>query len=87
MTFWTYQNLADVTNGTWLVQPDNLGDAVAGLWHDTRDIKPGQAYLAIKGDNFDGHAFIDKAFDAGAKLAILQSKLPSPEGGAGGRVK
>ena len=74
MTFWTYQNLADVTKGTWLVEPDNLGDVVAGLWHDTREIQPGQAYLAIKGDQFDGQDFIDKAFEAGAALAIVSAE-------------
>lgn len=76
MSFWTYQNLADVTKGTWLVEPDDLQAELTGLWHDTREIKEGQAYLAIAGDNFDGHDFIDRAFDAGAKLAIV-SKGPS----------
>ena len=80
MTFWTYQNIADVTQGQWLVEPNDLGDVVAGLWHDTREIQPGQAYLAIKGENFDGHDFIDKAFDAGAALAIVSdpSLKPTP---------
>ena len=72
MPFWTYQHLADVTHGTWLVQPDDLNAELTGLWHDTREIRKGQAYLAIKGDNFDGHDFVDKAFEAGAKLAIVQ---------------
>lgn len=76
MTFWTYQNLADVTKGQWLVEPDDLAAELTGLWHDTRDIQPGQAYLAIKGDNFDGHDFVDKAFEAGAALAIV-SATPS----------
>ena len=74
MTFWTYANLAAVTHGTWLVEPDDLDAQVAGLWHDTREITAGQAYLAIKGENFDGHAFVDKAFDAGAALAIVQTQ-------------
>ena len=86
MTFWTYQNLADVTQGQWLVEPDDLSAQLTGLWHDTRDIKPGQAYLAIAGDNFDGHAFIDQAFNAGAALAIVSAQPSSLEGGAGGRV-
>jgi len=72
MSFWTYQNLADVTKGQWLVEPGDLSAEVTGLWHDTREIKPGQAYLAIAGENFDGHDFVDKAFDAGAALAIVQ---------------
>lgn len=74
MTFWTYANLAAVTHGTWLVEPDDLDAQVTGLWHDTREITQGQAYLAIKGENFDGHAFVGKAFDAGAALAIVQTK-------------
>ncbi|MEM6258795.1 MAG: UDP-N-acetylmuramoyl-tripeptide--D-alanyl-D-alanine ligase [Planctomycetota bacterium] len=86
MAFWTYQNIADVTQGTWLVEPEDLGAEVTGLWHDTREIKEGQAYLAIQGDNFDGHDFIDKAFDAGAALAIVSTDPPSLEGGVGGRV-
>lgn len=72
MNFWTYHNLADVTQGRWLVEPDDLNAAIAGLWHDTRDLKPGQAYLAIAGETFDGHTFIDKAFEAGAALAIAR---------------
>ncbi|MFN3165434.1 MAG: Mur ligase domain-containing protein [Phycisphaeraceae bacterium] len=71
MSFWSYHNLARVTEGEWLVEPADLNAQVAGLWHDTREIKPGQAYLAIKGDNFDGHDFVDQAFDAGASLAIV----------------
>jgi UDP-N-acetylmuramoyl-tripeptide--D-alanyl-D-alanine ligase len=76
MSFWTYQNLADVTNGTWLVEPADLSAQLTGLWHDTREIKEGQAYLAIAGDNFDGHDFLDQAFAAGAALAIV-SAAPS----------
>ena len=74
MTFWTYQNLAGVTQGRWLVEPDDLGAPLTGLWHDTREIQPGQAYLAIAGENFDGHDFVDQAFDAGAALAIVQTE-------------
>jgi len=77
MPFWTYQHLADVTKGTWLVAPDDLQGELTGLWHDTREIKPGQAYLAIKGENFDGHDFVEQAFDAGASLAIVQANPKS----------
>ncbi len=86
MHFWTYQNLANVTQGRWLVEPDDLSAEVTGLWHDTRELKPGQAYLAIRGENFDGHDFVDNAFAAGASLAIVSAAPPSLEGGAGGRV-
>lgn len=84
MPFWTYQNLAKVTAGTWLVAPPPevgnatipaaLRDAGPILWHDTREIQPGQVYLAIAGENFDGNRFVPQAFAAGAALAIVDSR-------------
>ena len=38
---------------------------------DTRTIKPGQLYVAIKGHNFDGNEFVDQAQEAGAFAAIV----------------
>jgi len=38
---------------------------------DTRQIKQGDVYIGIKGDNFDGNDFYDKALEAGAKVCIL----------------
>ncbi|MCX7097108.1 MAG: UDP-N-acetylmuramoyl-tripeptide--D-alanyl-D-alanine ligase [Methylococcales bacterium] len=40
---------------------------------DTRAIKPGQLYVAIKGHNFDGNDFIPLADQAGAVAAIVHS--------------
>lgn len=37
---------------------------------DTRALKPGQLFVALKGENFDGNAFVQKALDAGAAAAI-----------------
>ncbi len=45
--------------------------AIASVSIDTRTIKPGQLYIAIKGHNFDGNKFVDKAEDAGASAAIV----------------
>lgn len=48
------------------------GARVAGLWHDTRGLQPGEAYLAISGERFDGHTFVGRAFADGAALAIVE---------------
>jgi UDP-N-acetylmuramoyl-tripeptide--D-alanyl-D-alanine ligase len=40
---------------------------------DTRTIKPGQLYIAIKGHNFDGNEFVGQAEQAGAIAAIVNS--------------
>ena len=36
---------------------------VKGISIDSRHIKKGMAFIAIKGDNFDGHNFIRKSVD------------------------
>lgn len=47
---------------------------------DTRTLEAGALYIAIKGHQFDGHDFIDKAEQAGAGALLLQqfveSRLP-----------
>lgn len=39
---------------------------------DTRKITPGCLFIAIKGDNFDGHNFAAKAVEGGAKAVICE---------------
>lgn len=38
---------------------------------DTRKLKPGDIFFALKGDNFNGNAFARQAIDAGAFLAVI----------------
>ena len=40
---------------------------------DTRIIKENDVYVGIKGENFDGNKFYDKAFDNGASVCILDN--------------
>lgn len=47
---------------------------------DTRKIKPGCLFIALKGDRFDGHDFIESAFNAGAAAVVSQKPMCSPGG-------
>jgi UDP-N-acetylmuramoyl-tripeptide--D-alanyl-D-alanine ligase len=38
---------------------------------DTRKLKQGDIFFALKGDNFNGNAFAQKAIDAGAAYAVI----------------
>jgi UDP-N-acetylmuramoyl-tripeptide--D-alanyl-D-alanine ligase len=49
----------------------NLPRDVPGLSIDTRTIKPGEAFFAIRGENRDGHEFVEAALQAGAGLAVV----------------
>src|SRR4051812_123044 len=48
-----------------------------GISTDTRTLTPGNLYVAIRGDKFDGHAFIAKAQQAGASAAVVSHKIDS----------
>lgn len=39
---------------------------------DTRTIKPGEAFIAIKGEKFDGHNFLHTAFEKGSPIAFVE---------------
>lgn len=69
--------LAEIAQG---VQGELIGrDArIQGVSTDTRTLNRGELYVALKGPNFDGHAFLEAARDAGAAGALVQA-----ENGAG----
>jgi UDP-N-acetylmuramoyl-tripeptide--D-alanyl-D-alanine ligase len=50
----------------------HLPAGVTGLSIDSRTIRPGEAYFAIKGDLHDGHSFVEAALNAGAALAVVE---------------
>jgi UDP-N-acetylmuramoyl-tripeptide--D-alanyl-D-alanine ligase len=46
-------------------------DPITGVTQDTRVLQPGNIYVAIRGENFDGHDFVEQAFSKGAKGALV----------------
>jgi UDP-N-acetylmuramoyl-tripeptide--D-alanyl-D-alanine ligase len=40
---------------------------------DSRTLKPGELFVALRGENFDGHKFVEPAAQAGAAGAIVES--------------
>jgi UDP-N-acetylmuramoyl-tripeptide--D-alanyl-D-alanine ligase len=49
----------------------------AGISTDTRKIKAGDVFFGIKGEKFDGGAYIEDAFDSGAVLAVVNEDAPA----------
>ncbi|EKQ70828.1 UDP-N-acetylmuramoyl-tripeptide--D-alanyl-D-alanine ligase [Leptolyngbyaceae cyanobacterium JSC-12] len=45
---------------------------------DTRSLQPGEVFLALRGETFDGHSFVETAFEKGAIAAIVDSPAPIP---------
>lgn len=67
--------LTDVTRGT-VVSAANVGGKLRGISTDTRAMTAGAAFVALSGERFDGHAFVDAARAAGATLAVVERPLP-----------
>src|SRR3954469_23500872 len=54
-------------------------DAVAaGYSIDSRTIKPGEVFFAVRGERMDGHDFLGQAFENGAIAAVVsREKIPA----------
>jgi UDP-N-acetylmuramoyl-tripeptide--D-alanyl-D-alanine ligase len=51
--------------------PPGEGPMVRSLSTDTRTLQPGDAYVALCGERFNGADFLDQAFEQGASCAIV----------------
>jgi len=58
-------------------RPSRLLDSetVTGVSTDTRAIRAGDLFFALRGANFDAHDFLDQAFAKGAAAAIVSRKV------------
>jgi UDP-N-acetylmuramoyl-tripeptide--D-alanyl-D-alanine ligase len=63
---------------------------VTGVSTDSRTIRPGDVFFAVKGPNFDGHDFAAAALDRGAVAAVVEFGAERREGlgaDAGGLIR
>ncbi|MDQ0273225.1 UDP-N-acetylmuramoyl-tripeptide--D-alanyl-D-alanine ligase [Cytobacillus purgationiresistens] len=51
---------------------------IAGASIDTRKIEKGQLFIPFKGQNSDGHRFVEDAIKKGAGAALWQKDVPNP---------
>ncbi|MBK7648403.1 MAG: UDP-N-acetylmuramoyl-tripeptide--D-alanyl-D-alanine ligase [Betaproteobacteria bacterium] len=72
---WLLSQVADATQGR-LIGNDV---EVTGVSTDTRTVADGQLFIALSGERFDAHDFLDQAITAGATALLVsdESKLPA----------
>lgn len=70
----TLGTLAAYCGGT-LCRCENSEKLICGVSIDSRDIRCGNVFFAIKGDRFDGHDFVSQAEKSGACCAVV-SRIP-----------
>ncbi len=49
-----------------------LSRPLAGVSTDSRKIGPNEVYLALRGEQYDGHDFVSECFDKGASAAVVE---------------
>ncbi len=72
-TLWTSREIAAATGGT-----ASTDFAVTGVAFDSREVGPGDLFIALTGETTDGHCFLDQAFAQGAAGAIVSRPTGHP---------
>jgi UDP-N-acetylmuramoyl-tripeptide--D-alanyl-D-alanine ligase len=72
-SLWTSDEIAAATGGTASARFD-----VTGVTFDSREVGPGDLFVAMPGTVHDGHKFVDAAFAAGAAAAIVAQPVTGP---------
>lgn len=67
----TLDNIAEILSA------EHVGEniSVKGISTDTRSIKGGELFVALKGPNFDGHNFVEAAMQKGAAACLVQENV------------
>ena len=70
---WTSHEIAAATGGTASERFE-----VTGVTFDSREVQPGDLFVAMPGTVHDGHKFVEGAFAAGAAGAIVSQPVSGP---------
>jgi len=73
LALWTADEIAEATGGS----PSGSFQA-AGVEMDSRDVRSGDLFFALKGETSDGHLYLDKAFANGAAAAVVEQPIDQP---------
>jgi UDP-N-acetylmuramoyl-tripeptide--D-alanyl-D-alanine ligase len=73
IALWTSDEIAAATGGT-----ASGAFQCAGVEIDSRDVRSGDLFVALKGEATDGHRFLDKAFLNGAAAALVSEPVDMP---------
>lgn len=66
----TLEEVVSATEGT--CDRSTLPGSITRVTTDSRDVKPGDLFFAIKGERFDGHLFVGEALASGAMAAVVR---------------
>src|SRR3954462_10386572 len=71
--FWTMRRVADALRSHARTRIPADDRAIDRVWTDTRSVRRGDVFVALKGENFDAHQYVTDAVKGGA-VAVVVSK-------------
>lgn len=76
---WTLDDIIQATRGRLLVRPTDgtVREVFTSIGTDTRTLASGSVFIALKGERFDGHEFLDDAVKKGASAIIVERADPT----------
>ena len=69
----TLKQIAEIVGGT--VRPEHAAVRVQGVQSDSRLVKTGELFIALKGERTDGHRYLRAALAAGAAAVLSQEAV------------
>ena len=72
MKDFTLAEIAKACNGEYVGDESLKNTKITSVERDSRQVKNGSLFLAIKGERVDGHDFIEKCFAQGAVCALCE---------------
>jgi len=73
LALWTAAEIASACGGT-----ASHDFQASGVEMDSRDVRPGDVFVALQGEAMDGHKFVAQAFEKGAVAAIVDRPVDYP---------
>ncbi|WP_209347039.1 UDP-N-acetylmuramoyl-tripeptide--D-alanyl-D-alanine ligase [Pontixanthobacter sp. CEM42] len=73
LALWSAAEIAEAVGGTASAEFQ-----VSGVEIDSRDVRSGDLFFALRGETMDGHRFLDKAFANGATAAVVDRAVDYP---------
>ncbi len=74
------REIAGIVSGRISGGREAEGLEISGVSTDSRTISPGELFVALKGERFDGHDFVRHAASKGAAAALVSQYVDRPDG-------
>ncbi|MBU2513355.1 UDP-N-acetylmuramoyl-tripeptide--D-alanyl-D-alanine ligase [bacterium] len=70
-----YEIIQSITNGLWITKPGNPTKILRGGAFDTRQLGDAQIFFAWKGENSDGHLYLNQLETSGIELILVEQEV------------